>query len=150
MSNPKCFVLGLSKSKKKNAVQSFCSIIPLSRHRANWCSYGWPQLILHSLRALNLLSMFQLKAYKTSVYLMLAGPPLFLHYGTVQSQLRLCSLTHWAIHHRWRSLLWKLAAILPLGKNHLNGAKMAPGKACDAKDFLHLSWGNPVHHPVIE
>lgn len=89
--------------------------------------------------ALNVSAQSNMKAYKTSVYLMLAGPPLFLHYGTVQSQLRLCSLTHWAIHHRWRSLLWKLAAILPLGKNHLNGAKMAPGKACDAKDFLHLS-----------
>lgn len=69
--------------------------------------------------------------------------PPFLHYGSMQSQLRLCSLTHWAIHHRWRRLLWKLAAILPLGKNHLNRAKMAPGKPCDAKDFFAFIFGQP-------
>lgn len=99
---------------------------------------------------LNVSAQSNMKAHKTSVYLLLTGPP-SLHYGSVQSQLRLCSLTHWAIHHRWRGLLWKLAAILPLGKKHMNRAKMAPGKPCDAKDlFLNLSLGNPVYQAVIE
>ncbi len=145
-----CLILNVCfagrKVKKKKAVQSFCSIISLSGHRANQCSYGWPQLILHSLQALNLLSVFQLKAIwkliKTLSISCSQVPP-FLHYGSVQSQLRLCSLTHWAIHHRWRRLLWKLAAILPLGKNHLNRAKMAPGKPCDAKDFFAFIFGQP-------
>lgn len=100
--------------------------------------------------ALNVSAQSNMKAHKTSVYLLLTGPP-SLHCGRVLPQLRLCSLAHWAVHHRWHRLLWKLAAVLPLGKSHLNGAKMAPGKPCDAKDiFLHLSLGNPVYHAVIE
>lgn len=92
--------------------------------------------------ALNVSAQSNMKAYKTSVYLLLTGSPSF-HYGSVQSQLRLCSLTHWAIHHRWQRLLWKLAAVLPLGKKHLNGAKMAPGKPCDVKDFFAFIFGQP-------
>lgn len=50
------------KRKKVKNQLSFCSIISLSGHRANWCSYGWPQLILHSLTAFGLLLVFQLTA----------------------------------------------------------------------------------------
>lgn len=92
--------------------------------------------------AFNVSAQSNMKAYKTSVYLLLTGPTI-LHYGSMQSQLGLCILTHWAIHHRWRRLLWKLAAILPLGKNHLNRANMAPGKPCDAKDFFAFIFGQP-------
>lgn len=69
----------------------------------------------------------------------------FLHYGSMQSQLCLWGQNHWAIHHRWQGTLWNLAAILPLGIDCLNRAKMASGKPCDAlRLFLHLSLFNPM------
>lgn len=76
---------------------------------------------------------------------------LCIHYGCVQSQLWLCSLTHQAIHHRWQRLLWKLAAVLSLGTNHPNEAKIASGKPCDAKDcFCIFLSDHPVHQAVKE
>lgn len=120
-----------SKSKLFNISVQLC----LLGCRANKCSYGWPQLILHSSEySLNVSTSSNMNAYKICISCSQI-PPFFIW---PQLQLRLCSLTHWAIHHRWRRLLWKLAAILPLGKNHLNGAKMAPGKPCDASVFFFL------------
>lgn len=112
----------------------------------------------HSFRsALSVSAHGNMKALETCVYLLLTGPlpssP--LHYGSVQSQLRLYSRTQWAIHHRWQGLLWKLAAMLPLGKKTQN-ISIEPKwpLALWWLDFLffslHLSVGTSVYRVVIE
>lgn len=165
-------ILKVKKRKPEVKKQlSFCSIISLSGQRANWCSYGWPQLILHSLTALALLLVFQLTAIwklwkPESISCSQVFPPSHPpHYGSVQSQLRLYSGTQWAIHHRWLGLLWKLAAMLPLGqktkkiketqKKNYNRAKLASGIVVVRLIFylfflIHLWAGNSVYPVVIE
>lgn len=117
--NPEYCVLCLTKRKKE---QSFCSIISdmlQGKLVQIWLTAANSPQPSRFESALSVSSRSNMKAYKTSVYLLLAGF-LCLHYGSMQSQLRLCSLTHWAIHYRWQRLQWKLAAVLPLGKRYFS------------------------------
>ena len=121
---------------------SVCSVIPLSGQKSKLvqlCLTATNSPQPPSLQsALSVSAQSQRRAYKNLRLSALHRSPPFLHYGSVQSQLCLCGRTHRAIHHRWQRFLWKLAAMLPLGKKCMNEAKMTPGE-----DFFEFTFRQP-------